>query len=809
MPKVHEGRSSTIPKKFDGVAGVTARVAPVVVEGAASAINNPELNKLTRIKCFTSLTPLFWYRVGITRCNIRRNKRDLNDLCINYQILKMNIGNPQRPQTGFELRRQTVYSAEPMSKKNRLAGESSPYLQQHAMNPVDWYPWGSEALDKARRENRPIFLSIGYSACHWCHVMEHESFEDPSTAELLNRDFISIKVDREERPDIDHLYMGAVQAMTQHGGWPLSVFLTPDLKPFYGGTYFPPEDRQGMPSFKRILAGVSAAWKSKPADVMQTANQLTTALEEIQSGAQGLPPAEKLKPELLVSAAESLARSFDSAFGGLGSAPKFFHSMSFRFLLARYARTKDATALKLVTYTLDHITRGGIHDQLGGGFHRYSTDAQWLVPHFEKMLYDNALLSELYLEAFQATKHPSFAAIARTTIDYVLREMLSPEGLFFSTQDADSEGIEGKFYVWTPDEIMSALGTELGALFCQAYDITSEGNWEGNNIPRLKNDLSTFAATHPQGAEWVIDQLSIARRKLLALRSKRVWPGRDEKCLLSWNGLMLHSIALASQVLDDEPYLEVAQKAGERLLEVFTSPVKLSNGTRRLLHSRKDGKSKFNGYIDDYAFFLQALITLYESDFDPKWLDTAVEIADSLLDQFWEPSKATFFFTGKEHEALITRPKELQDGATPSGNSVAVTSLLRLSRLTGDRQYESVAVAAMEKIEPYLRLIPNGLSQMSIALDSYLCESKELVLIPGGDEEGCAEVLAAIRQTLLPGRVIAGPAKDGSLPAKVKLLENRGKREEELTLYVCEKFTCLAPLRGKEAILDEVRRWSQ
>ncbi len=690
------------------------------------------------------------------------------------------------------------------TKPNRLEKESSPYLRQHAHNPVDWYPWGSEALDKARREKKPIFLSIGYSACHWCHVMERESFEEVETAEILNRDFISIKVDREERPDLDHIYMGAVQALTQHGGWPLSVFLTPQMQPFYGGTYFPPEDRHGMPAFKKILTAIAQAWTTKPQEVLENANRLTQALKDMQI--TGPVRDTSLSLDLLDEAYTAILRSFDTRFGGLGSAPKFFHSMAFRVLLRHWKRTADDTALKTVTYTLDHLSHGGIRDQLGGGFHRYSTDAEWLAPHFEKMLYDNALLAELFLEAHLATGKPAYARVASNTLDYLLREMLSPEGGFYSTQDADSEGVEGKFYVWKREEVLAILGAELGEAFCRSYDITAAGNWEGVSIPRMTRSTSEIAMELGHDEAWLEDQLATARRKLYAERQKRIAPARDEKILLSWNGLALSAFALGHQVIGDGRYLEAAQNCARFLLKEFSPPQTLASGKPRYLHSRKDGVTRFNGYLDDYAFLLNGLLQLYESDFDPQWIEAAKNVADGILEQFWDPKEQSFYFTGRDHEALITRPKEVQDGATPSGQSVAVTALLRLTRLTGESAYEDVARAALQGMEPYLKQIPAGVAQMLIALDLALSPSHEWVLFPGQDADAFDDLLSQARAVFAPHRTLAAPFP-GTTATPVQLLEHRSAEKGEPTLYVCQNQTCLAPLVGSAAITAEFDKW--
>lgn len=689
------------------------------------------------------------------------------------------------------------------TKPNRLEKESSPYLRQHAHNPVDWYPWGSEALDKARRDKKPIFLSIGYSACHWCHVMERESFEDAETAEILNRDFISIKVDREERPDLDHIYMSAVQALTQHGGWPLSVFLTPQMQPFYGGTYFPPEDRHGMPAFKKILTAISQAWTTKPLDVIENAKRLTQALKDMQG--MGPTRGTGLSLDLLDDAYTAILRSFDTQFGGLGSAPKFFHSMAFRVLLRHWKRTGDNTALQTTIFTLDHLARGGIRDQLGGGFHRYSTDPEWLAPHFEKMLYDNALLTELYLEAHLATGKPAYARVASNTLDYLLREMLSPEGGFYSTQDADSEGVEGKFYVWKRDEVLKLLGDELGEAFCRSYDIQDGGNWEGVSIPRIVRPAAEVAMELGVDEGALEELLATARRKLYTERAKRVAPARDEKILLSWNGLALSAFALGHQVIGDGRYLEAAQNCARFLLKEFQPPQTLASGKPRFLHSRKDGLTRFNGYLDDYAFLLNGLLQLYESDFDPQWVTAALSVADGLLEQFWDAKEQAFYFTGADHETLITRPKEIQDGATPSGQSVAVTALLKLSRLTGQAQYEDVARASLQEMEPYLKQIPTGVSQMLIALDLALQPSQEWVLFPGDDKEAYEDLLSQARALFTPHRTFAAPFPGAKSP--VTLLEHRSAERGEPTLYFCENQTCLAPLVGAPAIQSEFDKW--
>ena len=446
---------------------------------------------------------------------------------------------------------------------NRLAHETSPYLLQHAHNPVDWYAWGREALERARREEKPIFLSIGYSACHWCHVMEHESFEDADTAAVMNEHFVNIKVDREERPDLDHIYMAAVQIMTQHGGWPMSVFLTPDLEPFYGGTYFPPEPRQGMPSFKQILAGVADAWQNRRGELSRSAGQMAGALQQMNQLAGG---GERPSLELIDQAVRALERDYDPGYGGFGSAPKFPHPMDIKLLLRHWKRTGAEQSLEMVNRTLDHMARGGIYDHLGGGFHRYSTDERWLVPHFEKMLYDNALITQVCVEAYQATQNPEFSRVARETLDYVLREMTSPEGGFYSTQDADSEGVEGKFFVWPLAEIEQVLGHGAADLFAYVYDVTGEGNWDESNILNRPKTMDQCAKLLQVDRPKMEQSLAESRAKLFDVRSRRVAPSRDDKVLVSWNGLMIDAMARGFQVLGDERYLDAARRAAEFIL---------------------------------------------------------------------------------------------------------------------------------------------------------------------------------------------------------------------------------------------------
>jgi len=669
---------------------------------------------------------------------------------------------------------------------NRLIHETSPYLQQHAHNPVDWYPWGEEALVRARREDKPIFLSIGYSACHWCHVMERESFENPDIARLMNESFINVKVDREERQDLDQIYMTSVQLMTQHGGWPMSVFLTPELEPFYGGTYFPPDDRMGMPSFKRILMGVAHAWKTKREEVRKSGKQLTQAMEEMNRSTVAQGQEQALSLSLVDEAVTAYSKAYDSTYGGFGKAPKFFHTMELRLLLRHWKRTSASSSLKMVTETLERISTGGIYDHLGGGFHRYSTDAQWLVPHFEKMLYDNALLLELYLEAFQATKNSEFSRVATETLNYVLREMTSPDGGFYSTQDADTEGEEGKFYVWRLEQIFKTLDNGLAEQFCDAFGVTHEGNWEGKNILHRRSSTGDVP-------------LAAAQRKLFAARAERKAPFRDEKILVSWNGWMIHSMALGFQVLGDERYLREAEKASDFILQQLSSK---KNSGRILLHAYKDGKARFSAYLDDYASFVYALVTLYEASFDIKWVKAAVELSQTLMDEFWDPTQATFFYTARTHEKLITRPRDFHDGATPSGSSMAFTSLIRLGRLTANDRWLRASEEGLAQYAHLMKTMPNATAQALIALDSLINRPMEIVIAAGDSEDEREEGLKLIREKFLPNKVVLLVAKEAEKVAP--LLLGKKALKGKLTTYICENFSCKAPLLGVEELLREL-----
>jgi uncharacterized protein YyaL (SSP411 family) len=675
---------------------------------------------------------------------------------------------------------------------NRLAGQTSPYLLQHKDNPVDWHPWGPEAIERARREQKPIFLSIGYSACHWCHVMEHESFENEEIARVLNEHFISIKVDREERPDLDHIYMAAVQSMSGRGGWPMSVFLTPDLQPFFGGTYWPPTSRMGMPGFDRVLAAVIDAWQNRRAEAIEQAGRLTEHLQ--QMGRLELE-AGQLSPDLLEGAVRQLERGFDRRHGGFGGAPKFPHPMDLRLLLHAWHRQRRPDVLEMATLTLDKMAAGGIYDHLGGGFHRYSVDAHWLVPHFEKMLYDNALLAACYIEACQATGNPTYARVARETLDYVLREMTHPEGGFYSTQDADSEGEEGKFYVWTPAEIRQVLGDDAARTFCYVYDVTEEGNFEGKNILNLPKTIEQCAKVLNRDAEELHAELAAARQKLLAVRSSRVWPGLDDKVLVSWNGLMIDALAQAAGVLDEPRYLKAATSAADFLL------TRMRRDDGRLLHSWRLGQARFDAYLDDYACLMNSLVSLYEAGFDERWIDEAVRLAEIVLQQFADPAGGGFFYTAADHEPLISRHKDVQDSSVPSGNAMAATALVRLGKLCGRGDFLAAAEQTLSTFVSLMQQHPTAAGQMLLAADLLLGPTPELVLV--GPTRGEADaVLSNLRRRYVPNRVLASRPSASSAQSEhlSGILAERSAVDNQPTLYICQNFTCQAPLVGPAAI---------
>jgi uncharacterized protein len=667
---------------------------------------------------------------------------------------------------------------------NRLAHETSPYLLQHAHNPVDWFPWGEEAFAKAKAENKPVLLSVGYSACHWCHVMEHESFENEEIAALMNDLFVNIKVDREERPDVDEIYMNAVQMLTGRGGWPMTVFLTGDGKPFYGGTYFPPVDRHNLPGFPKILTAVARAYSERSQDVERATNQIIQNLEKMTHRQE---TGQQLRIEALANAAASLAQHVDHTHGGLGGAPKFPNSMVFSLFLRQYHATGNDLYLQMTTHTLRKMAEGGVYDHLGGGFHRYAVDERWLVPHFEKMLYDNALLTRLYLETYQVTQEPFFRQVAEEILAYVEREMLHPGGGFYSTQDADSEGQEGKFFIWSRDEVMRVLGDEIGEIFCRYYDVTDVGNFEHHNILHPTLTVAQLAKLFRRDEDEVPRLITEAKQKLFTVREGRVKPGRDDKILTGWNGLMLSAFAEAYKVLGNSRYLEIARQTTDFLFAHLCRD-------GRLLRSFKDGQAKFNAYLDDYAFFAAALIDLYEATFERSYLERAVEFTDTLLSRFWDEREGGFFFTSSDHETLITRSKSAFDGSIPSGNSVAVFDLLRLSYLTENPGYLAKAEQVLRLFYEAMEQNPFGFSNMLCALDFYLTRPKEIVLLGDKDAAATQEMLTRIHGMFVPNKTLrCGDPRDPSVTMPT-LLTGKTQIEEKLTVYVCHNFTCSLPV---------------
>ncbi|MCB0253367.1 MAG: thioredoxin domain-containing protein [Anaerolineae bacterium] len=714
-------------------------------------------------------------------------------------------------------------SRDPAKHTNHLIHETSPYLRQHAHNPVDWYPWGEEALNRARREDKPIFLSIGYSACHWCHVMEHESFEDEETAALMNELFINIKVDREERPDLDGIYMQAVQAMTGQGGWPMSVWLTPDGSPFYGGTYFPPFERYGMPSFRRVLTSVADAYRNRRNDIEQSAARLRTALQRT-AGATG--SAEGTLDGLIADQAfRGMARDYDSINGGFGSAPKFPQPMTLSFLL-RYHRRKDldtaATAdptskqaLEMVVYTLRKMARGGMYDQLGGGFHRYSVDERWLVPHFEKMLYDNAQLARLLVEAWQVTGDSEFRRVAEDTLDYVAREMTDSSGGFYSTQDADSEGEEGKFFLWTPAELRKILGEQDAALFAAYYDVTERGNFEGKNILHVDHDLETVAGRAGVTSDELRAALARSRPKVFGEREKRVKPARDDKVLAEWNGMMLRAFAYAGGVLGRDDYRRVAESNAEFILSKLVAGdcsqpavgCRLVRSWAPASLTGSDPQAKLNGYLEDYANVADGLIELYQLTFDLRWLQSARGLADAMIEHFWDDHNGGFFQTSNDHEALIARPKDFTDNAVPSGNSVAADVLLRLAVLTGDDRYAGYAESILLLLRESMMRFPLGFGRLLGALERDIARPQEIVLIGDPADTRTQALLDEVRGRFLPNAVVAlapsAEAADQAAPY-APLLAGRRQIDGKPTVYVCENFACQLPVTDAQALAQQI-----
>ena len=683
---------------------------------------------------------------------------------------------------------------------NRLAEESSPYLLQHADNPVDWHPWGAEAFEEARRRDVPVLLSIGYSACHWCHVMERESFEDSTTAELMNEAFVSIKVDREERPDIDSVYMKAVQAMTGQGGWPLTAFLTSDGEPFFGGTYFPPEPRANLPSFRQILQSIREAYQERREEIVQNAEELKRLLEKGSTErAEGpvTPDGEAIAGQALLDHSfRFLASRFDQTHGGFGGAPKFPQPVTLEFALRVHIRTGDPEALEMVTRTLHAMARGGIHDHLAGGFHRYSVDARWLVPHFEKMLYDNALLGRLYLNVYQVTGDPELRRVAEGTLDHLLTDMRSPEGGFYSALDADSEGEEGTFYIWTPSEVRGLLDKEIADLFMRCYDVSEGGNFENRNILHLPHDLGAVAKREGMGLEPLRERLKEASDVLLEARRLREPPFRDEKILASWNGMAIRALAEAGGALD-QPRFRVAAVSG---LEFLLGSMREGDRLRR---SYKDGTARIDGFLEDYAAVGNAILSVYEVTLEPGWLDEAVWITERILELFWDEPAGVFHDAPNDGEALTVRARDLMDNATPSGNSLAVELLIRSAHLFGEERHEEIAHRVLDREAGSMARFPSAFGRLLAVLERTVADPVEIAIVGARDDPRTKDLLRSALKPYMPNRIIAGMAPGEKLTQKLPVLEGRD-RGTDPAAYVCERYACKAPVFDAIALAEQL-----
>ncbi|MCU0480269.1 MAG: thioredoxin domain-containing protein [Anaerolineae bacterium] len=675
---------------------------------------------------------------------------------------------------------------------NKLQNETSPYLLQHKDNPVDWYPWGDEALTLAKAQDKPILLSVGYSACHWCHVMAHESFEHDETAKIMNQWFINIKVDREERPDVDSIYMEAVQAMTGGGGWPMTVFLLPDGRPFYGGTYFPLEKRYGMPSFRDVLRGVYDAYTNRRDEVNTMAGNLTEAMNRVVLGIGG--DADALNADLLGQAVKSLARDYDPTYGGFSGAPKFPQPMVWEYLLRYAVHTGDKSALNMVTKTLTEMARGGIYDQIGGGFARYSVDALWLVPHFEKMLYDNAQLSRLYLHAWQVTKDPFFRQIATEIYEYLLREMTTPEGGFYSATDADSEGEEGKYFVWSLDELRQILPDPLYDTAVEVFGVTKSGNFEGHNILTFPNPIDVSAGRLGISSDELTGRIDLIKKTLYVTRLQRIPPGLDDKILTGWNGMALASLAEGARALRDANYAQYAVRCAEFLAQ------NMMTADYRVYRTHKNGVSKLNGYLEDYANLIDAFLEVYQFTFDEKWFTHAVGLADHVLAHF-VADEGGFFDVRDDHEALIVRPRTVQDNAVPSGNNMMAKQLLRLYAYTGDAKYQTAAVGALRLLSNALGQYPHGFGEALNAVDMLVRGVDEIALVGDKQSEATLALLLEINGQYRPNAVLAfSPLAVGD-EHPIPLLRGRGLKDNLPTAYVCRDMTCKLPVNT----VDELR----
>ncbi len=686
---------------------------------------------------------------------------------------------------------------------NRLIFEKSPYLLQHADNPVDWYPWGTEAFEKARKENKPIFLSIGYSTCHWCHVMEHESFEDPEVARLMNEVFVSIKVEREERPDIDNVYMMVSQMMTGSGGWPLTIIMTPDKKPFFAATYIPKENRFGRMGMLELIPRIKEIWATRRGEVLSSANQITAALQQVSQDAFG----EELDETTLDLAYEQLAKRFDEQHSGFGSAPKFPTPHNLLFLLRYWKRTNTERALQMVEKTLQAMRRGGIYDHVGFGFHRYSTNSRWLVPHFEKMLYDQAMLAMAYTEAYQATGKEEYRKTAGEIFTYVLRDMTAPEGGFYSAEDADSEGEEGKFYLWTEEEIRQVLGSEEADLILKVFNIEKNGNFmeqatgkrAGANILHLRKSLTEIASELKMSDQDLQKRLETARQKLFTYREKRIHPHRDDKILTDWNGLMIAAFAKGARVFDEPRYAEAAKATVDFILK----NMRKSDG--RLLHRYRDEQASLPAQVDDYAFLIWGMLELYETIFEVRYLQIALDLNRDLIEHFWDDNNGGFYFVADDGENLLVRQKEIYDGAIPSGNSVAMLNLLRLGRITANYDFEEKAARIGRAFSRNVKQSPSAYTQLMVAVDFGVGPSYEVVIAGNSQAEDTKEMLKAIRTQFIPNKVMILRPTEQESPDSDHLAEftkHHLSIEGKATAYVCLNYNCRLPTTDVNKMLE-------
>jgi uncharacterized protein YyaL (SSP411 family) len=694
--------------------------------------------------------------------------------------------------------------ARPKGKEgNRLGGEKSPYLLQHADNPVDWYPWGEEAFEAARREDKPIFLSIGYSTCHWCHVMAHESFEDVAVAKMMNEAFVNIKVDREERPDIDGIYMTVCQMMTGSGGWPLTIIMTPDRRPFFAGTYFPKESRFGRAGMTQLVPQIAKVWRERREEALQSAEQITEELVKYTSNAKG----DGMDDKYLNTAALQLNQRFDEVNGGFGDAPKFPSPHQLTFLLRFWRREADEWSLEMVNRTLKAMRKGGVYDQVGYGFHRYSTDARWLLPHFEKMLYDQAGLLMAYTEAYQVTRDPEYRAVAAEIVEYVLRDMTSAEGAFHSAEDADSEGEEGKFYVWTTDELDHVLGEEDGPMAATVWNAKEGGNFHdeasgrssGTNVLHLTDGTKVTAMTLGIPEDDLVSRMEDIRLRLLQARSDRVRPGLDDKALTDWNGFMIAALAKAGAALGEPSYVQAAERAADFVMN------NLHGEDGRLLHRYRDGEAAISGHLDDYAFMIWGLLELYEATFDNTYLSTARTLVDAMVDHYWDAEEGGFFMTADDGEQLIVRHKETYDGAMPSGNSVAMLDLLRLSHLTGDAEMAQLASEMGTAFSTEAGKMPSGFAQMMVALDLALGGGRQVVVVGDPGSEDTTAMVDALRGPFLPDKVMLlkrpDEGEDG-IVALAPYLKDHHQVDGKATAYVCRDHFCQNPTTDVQTMLD-------